>query len=302
MKKVLIAEKPSMIKKYKSALGSDRELIIVSSIGHIEELLPPESYLDRDKRKKIYWDELLGHFPFVPKNFKHGITNPGQFKKITDALKGADEIILACDPDREGELIHRNILKIAKEKGLVKTNKITRVWLHSETKQEIQKAYRNRKPYLEYDGYYKAANIRAVIDWLVGIQFTVLYSVRFAKKGKPLSIGRVQTWLLSEIVKRSLQFENFVPENFWSFTFLTASGVMFSLVDKKRKRMPIFNEQAAEELFSLMNGESIKIDAVKKRPFKEYAPSLYDLKQLQKDASSRYGIAPESTLKTADGI
>ena len=147
--KVLIVEKPSMKRKMIEALKNEKDVVVTNSIGHIESLADLESYLNDNfnNKQKIFWNDILKFLPFIPEKFHHKITNQKVFNEIARHLTKADEIILGCDPDREGELIQRNILKIAHKKGIVKTDKVTRIWLHSETKPEIQKAYKNRKSY-----------------------------------------------------------------------------------------------------------------------------------------------------------
>ncbi|HRZ79327.1 MAG TPA: toprim domain-containing protein, partial [bacterium] len=112
--KVMIVEKPSMKRKMEAALGD--EVKVVSSVGHIESLADLESYLEKkfENGQKPYWKDVLKHLPFIPEVFRHTVTNPKVFYEIEKALKNATEIILGADPDREGELIHRNILEIAK--------------------------------------------------------------------------------------------------------------------------------------------------------------------------------------------
>ncbi len=298
--KVILLEKPSMLKKYKEALKGEKDLKFVSSIGHIEELAPPEHYLSNGE--KIYWNKLVKKFPFVPEKFILRITNQRQYDLIKRDIAKAEEIILACDPDREGETIHRNILELLQSEGLVKTDKITRVWLHSETKLGIQKGYKERKHYMEYDGYHKAARARAMQDWLIGIQLSVLYSVKYSKPGIPISIGRIQTWLLSEIVKRSLEFKNFVPQDYWNVYFLTKDNVKFNLVDEEKKILQIFEKEKVKNIENDIRNEKLKIENVEIKKFKEYAPSLYDMNALQKDAAKRYKLSPDKTLKIAQKL
>ncbi len=299
MSKLIIAEKPSMMKKYMKALSGYKDLKYAASVGHIEGLIPPERYFENNK---MYWKELVQNLPFIPNDFKLEINKRDVYDRITAQLKNADEIILACDPDREGELIHRNILEIAKQEGLVKTENITRIWLHAETDKGIQEGFEKRKNYLEYDGYYHAANSRMIIDWLIGIQLTVLYSVKFGKPGAPVSVGRVQSWLLAEIVERYNQFKNFVPQDFWRIQFNSAENVKFNYVDNEGKIIDILEEAKYVELIDLMKEKKIFISKIEKKPFTEYAPPLFDLSTLQKEASKKYGITPEKTLEAAQKL
>ncbi len=302
--KVIITEKPSMSKKYREALKDQKDIIVTNSIGHIETLADITYYLKDKLSDKAYWTEIVRHLPFVPEKFKHTIKEKDVFAEIIKHLESADEIILACDPDREGELIHRNIIEIAREKKKVKTDKITRIWLHSETAPEIQKAFRERKPCSEYEGYYQAARTRETIDWLIGIQLTILYSVKYGQPGKPLSLGRVQSWLLAEIVKRYLENKNFVEQPFWTIYFKTVDNVFFKLVDETMKEKQFFVDdyQNAKNIMRKCEGKNLFIKKIVKKPFIEYAPALYDLKSLQKDAARIYKISPDDTLKIAQNL
>ena len=299
MKIALIAEKPSMAAKYRKAING---VYVTNSVGHIETLSDIQKYLNMPE--KTYWNEIIRELPFVPQTFKHEITNHKVYKEILSQVQDADEIVLACDPDREGELIHRNILEIAKAQGKIKADKITRIWLHSETTSEIQKAFDARKAYTEYDGYYQAARTREAVDWLIGIQLTMLYSVKYSRPGKPISIGRVQSWLLAEITKRYLHNKNFVPEAYTTLSFKTLEGVVFKHVDSEGKEIRFFIDSVIKlkAMIETCKGKSLHINEIITKPFTEYAPSLYDLKALQKDAAGIYKIAPEETLVIAQSL
>lgn len=299
MSKLIIAEKPSMMKKYMKALASYKDIKYAASVGHIEGLIPPERYFENEK---MYWKELVQKLPLVPDEFKIEINKKDVYERIVEQIKNADEIILACDPDREGELIHRNILEIARKDGYVKTDNITRVWLHAETDKGIQDGFDKRKSYLEYDGYYQAANTRMIIDWMIGIQLTVLYSVKFGKPGFPVSVGRVQSWLLSEIVERYNQNKNFKPQDFWRILFTSKEGVKFNYVDKEGKIIDIVEENGYSELMKQMKDKNLLLSKIEKKPFTEYAPNLFDLSTLQKEAAKKYGITPEKTLESAQKL
>lgn len=296
--KLIIAEKPSMMKKYQNAI-KDSDVFFAASVGHIEGLISPEKYFGKEK---MYWNELVKKFPFIPEEFKLEITKPDVYTKIVEKLKNATEIILCCDPDREGELIHRNIIDIATKEGYVKTSNITRVWLHAETTAGIQEGFNKRKSYFEYDGFYKAAYTRMIIDWLIGIQLTVLYSTKFGKPGNPISIGRVQSWLLSEIVERYNHNTNFIEKDYFRITFTSREGVKFNYVDLEGKIIDIFDEKLYYEIMNSIKEKKLEISKIEKKPFTEYAPSLYDLSTLQKDAAKKYGITPEKTLEIAQKL
>lgn len=304
--KVIITEKPSMKAKFEKALGKEKDIKVVSAIGHLAQLECPEFYIE--KSEGLYWNELIEDLPVFPEKYKLKINNKEQIKTIEKSLKQADEIILACDPDREGEHIHRNIIEVLEEKNnSIKNNKnITRIWLHAETTQGIKEGFEKRKDYKKYEGYYLAARTRAIIDWLIGIQCTVLYSVKFGEPGMPVSIGRVQTWLLSEIIKRNRQNKDFKEETFYTINYTTKEGVKFNLIeyieDNKERIKRYFNKQDAEKVSEKLKGKQLEIEKTEKTLYKEFAPYLYDLNSLSKDASKKYKISPEETLKIAQKL
>jgi len=298
--KLIITEKPSMAKKYREALKGTPDLAVTNSVGHIETLADLEHYLKLPERSG--WAASLEHLPFVPDRFFHVVKEPDVFAEIARHLPKATEIILACDPDREGELIHRNIIEIADQKGLVKTTRLSRVWLHSETAAEIKKAFDNRRSAAAYEGYYQAARTREAVDWLVGIQLTRLYSVKYSKPGKPLSIGRVQSWLLAEIAKRYLENKNFVSKPYWTFQFKTTDGVTFSQIDDDEKILQHFDRNEAEVFDFSHRKKPLEVRTIARKKVTEYAPALYDLKQLQKDAATKLKLSPDETLKIAQAL
>lgn len=299
MKTVIITEKPSMTKKYTVALKEFKNIVVVNSIGHIEELQNLQFYLGTDVTN---WYNLINKLPFVPNNFELSLTNKNQYDTIKRAVKDASEIVLACDPDREGELIHRNILQLLKNDGVVKTNNITRVWLHSETNAGIKEGFLNRQNFNVYEGYYKAASTRSKVDWLLGIQFTVLYTVKFGKPKEVLSVGRVQSWLLSEIVKRTIQFNGFKPKDFGIITFKSENDILFNLVDEENKIFKFFDLIVFSNTYQNLLNKPLKIQKIVKTPYTEFAPKLYDLNSLSRDAAKYYDISPEQTLKIAQTL
>ncbi|HNT28164.1 MAG TPA: DNA topoisomerase, partial [bacterium] len=301
--KLIITEKPSMAKKYREALKGIPDLRVANSFGHIEALADINQYLADTLGENNTWRGSIPHLPFVPSKFVHVIREEEAFAEIAKHLVQAEEVVLACDPDREGELIHRNIMEIAADRGLLKARTLTRVWLHSETASEIRKAFEQRKPYTDYEGYYQAARTREAVDWTVGLQLTRLYSVKYGRPGHLISVGRVQSWLLAEIVKRWRENKEHKPQTFWTYSFKTTDGVLFNLVDEEKKIRRFFAVDAEEQKkLVTIAGKPLAITAVEKKPFTEYAPALYDLKQLQKDAANRYKFTPDDTLKIAQAL
>ena|GEM_PF-1226606 len=300
---LIITEKPSMARKYREALKGVPDLRVANSFGHIESLADINHYLADRLGENNTWRGSIPHLPFVPQKFVHVIREEEAFAEIAKHLPQADEVVLACDPDREGELIQRNIVEIAADRGLLNAGKITRVWLHSETASEIKKAFAERKPHTVYEGYYQAARTREAVDWTVGLQLTRLYSVKYGRPGHLISVGRVQSWLLAEIVKRWREHTDHTPQSYWTYTFKTADGVVFNLVDEEKKIRKFFAADAEDQKnVAALAGKPLTITAVDKKPFSEFAPSLYDLKQLQKDAANKYKFSPDDTLKLAQAL
>lgn len=308
---LIITEKPSMARKYREALKGVPDLRVANSFGHIESLADINHYLADRLGDNNTWRGSIPHLPFVPEKFVHVIREEEAFAEIAKHLAQADEVVLACDPDREGELIQRNIVEIAADRGLMKGQKLTRVWLHSETASEIKKAFAERRPHSDYEGYYQAARTREAVDWTVGLQLTRLYSVKYGRPGHLISVGRVQSWLLAEIVKRWREHTEHTPQTFWTYTFKTADGVVFNLVDEEKKIRKFFAATSTgsgqadvedQKKVAALAGKVLTITAVDKKPFSEFAPSLYDLKQLQKDAANKYKFSPDDTLKLAQAL
>lgn len=297
---VVLVEKPSMKKKYESALAGVPNITITNSVGHIEALVPPEFYVGQ---KEISWNELEKNLPIIPNKFQVQVTKGDVFQNIANAMQGATEIVLACDPDREGELIHRNILEILQYKKVIGNDiKITRCWVLGETQKGILDAFNKRSDYLDYDGWYKSARLRSYIDWIIGIQLTVLYSVKYSVPGQPLSVGRIQSWLLSEICKRYEEFKNFVSQPFWTISFLTNNdNIKFNLI-KDDKIYQIFDEKEFSKIYNEVKGKPLVINKIETKPFVENAPKLYHASALQMDASKLYGLDPDETLEIMQAL
>lgn len=301
---LIIAEKSSMSKKYKAALPF---ATCTNVVGHIDEFVKLETLLKLGSKPK--WKDIAPHLPFIPTQFNYTVIP--KFKHLVEliyslALK-ADEIVLACDPDREGEAIHRALLEILISKNKAIADKtITRIWLHSETKKEIESAFKARKDYREYDNYYTASKVRNIIDWLTGIQLTVLYTTKFSTSSL-LSVGRVQSWLLSEIVKRCDEHINFQPKPYSVFSFKDGHGVLHRLVSKdKRGKIQQTKVFDKDEVLSITNElkqvKQITISDVDKKEFTESPPNLFDLLSLQKSAYSAYSYSADKVLKLAQAL
>ncbi|MCR6642058.1 MAG: DNA topoisomerase [Sporocytophaga sp.] len=215
--KVCIAEKPSVAREIAELLGAKNRkdgyfegngYQVTWTIGHLCTLKEPQDY---DAQLK-WWN--IQHLPILPPKFGiKGINNPGmekQLKTITKLVNEATEVINCGDAGQEGELIQRWVLTKANC-----TKPVKRLWISSLTEEAMKEGFRNLKDSKEYDLLYAAGSSRAIGDWLLGINATRLYTLKYAQGKQLLSIGRVQTPTLALIVNRYLEIENFKPQTYW---------------------------------------------------------------------------------------
>lgn len=300
---VVIAEKFSVKKKFQEALP---DVDVTNTVGHIDDLVDLDKIIKKkfniDAKKPFYWEDSLKYLPLIPPKIDYVLKkgSKGVFDEILKACKGADEIVLGCDPDREGEAIHRNILILLSKKISLNNVKITRLWLNAETKSEIQRAFKERRGYKNYDNFYQAAKIRNIIDWVIGLQLTRLFSVKFSIPGKPLSIGRIQTWLLSEITKRYLINKNFVPEKYKEIYF-EYGKVVFRNIDDEGKGVKYFNGEE-KSVLSFLKNKNLIVAKISKKSFVQKQPKLYKLTTLQKKMYKKHKFSPKETLKIAQNL
>ena len=215
--KVCIAEKPSVARELATILGANSRrdgylegngYQITWVYGHLCTLKEPHDYLPNWKR----WD--LYSLPIIPQKFGIKlIENEGskkQFSVIEKLVQNADEVINCGDAGQEGELIQRWVLQKAGCKCTVK-----RLWISSLTEDAIREGFQNLRPQEDFNKLYEAGAMRAIGDWMLGINATRLYTIRYGQNRQVLSIGRVQTPTLALIVNRQLEIDNFVPEQYW---------------------------------------------------------------------------------------
>lgn len=296
--RVCITEKPSVARDIASILGADarREgffegngFAVTWTYGHLCCLKEPADYSDAWKR----WS--LGALPMIPARFgiklidDKGIER--QFRVIETLVSQAEEVINCGDAGQEGELIQRWVMQKAGVKCPVR-----RLWISSLTDASIREGFKNLVPASKYDNLYYAGLSRAIGDWLLGMNATRLYSLRYSGPGKVLSVGRVQTPTLALIVKRQEEIDNFKPEDFWELktvyrdvTFNATSG-RFSDIEKAEKAV----EEAARHEFV--------IDKVEEKKGKEFPPKLFDLTTLQVECNKRFGWTAEETLRLIQSL
>ena len=255
------------------------------TFGHLCTLKEPQDYCDYWKR----WS--LSALPMIPPRFGIKlIPNQGyekQFHVIERLMQAADGIINCGDAGQEGELIQRWVMQKAKA-----TCPVQRLWVSSLTEEAIREAFANLKPQSEYQSLYEAGLCRAIGDWLLGMNATRLYTLRFATaKGQVLSIGRVQTPTLAMIVNRHFEIKNFKPEKYWVLSTLYR-GVVFTSTKGKMKK-PEEGQAALEAI----KGRDFTVTDVQQKAGTEAPPRLFDLTSLQVECNKKYSFSADDTLK-----
>lgn len=296
--KVCIAEKPSVAKEIAQIIGAkDRKegyfegngYQVTWTFGHFCTLLPPEDYSHYWKR----WD--LNTLPMLPERFETKIMDDSGVKKqfkIIQELFGKASVVINCgDAGQEGELIQRWVLKQADYKGPVQ-----RLWISSLTAEAIETGFQNLKPAKEFDNLYYAGSSRAIGDWLLGMNATRLYTLKYGGYKQVLSIGRVQTPTLAMLVQRHLEIENFVPKPYWELQTIYREAKFSSSSGK------FFKKEDGEKLLNQVTGKDLFITNIEKKEGKEYAPKLFDLTSLQVYANNKFNLTAEATLKTVQSL
>ena len=289
---VCIAEKPSVGKDIARILGATASrdgymegngYQVTWTFGHLCELKMPEDYTPAWRA----W--ALTSLPMIPPRFgirlKEDQGVKKQFAVIEQLMKAADTIINCGDAGQEGELIQRWVMQKAKPDCPVK-----RLWISSMTDEAIREGFANLKDQSEYQSLYMAGLSRAVGDWLLGINATRLYTIKYGQNRQVLSIGRVQTPTLALIVNRQKEIDNFKPEPYWVLatvyrdTTFTATQGRFT------------SKEEGEQAFATIEGKPFTVTDVQKKNGKETPPSLFDLTSLQVDCNKKFGFSAEMTL------
>jgi DNA topoisomerase III len=317
MKKLVIAEKPSVARDLATALGKvpkkgdwyeNDEYVITSAVGHLVELVMPE---DIDKKYR-YW--RLDVLPIIPEEFglKPIDKSKSKFEEIKKLLKrkDVDEVINACDAGREGELIFTYLYQLAGGNKPVK-----RLWLLSMTQTAIRDAFQNLREGEKMRPLADAARCRSESDWLIGINGTRAVTKRLfgSKAGKVATVGRVQTPTLAIVMERERQIRNFVPRTYYrivgNFDISRGSyeGVFqradFKKSDDEHDRIDrVWEKERAEEVAAYVRSHPrVEVSEEKKRTT-QVAPRLYDLTTLQREANNRFGFSAGQTLRIAQSL
>ncbi len=295
---VCIAEKPSVAKDIARIIGAHSSkngymegngYQVTWTFGHLCCLKEPNDYYDNWK----HWS--LAALPMLPPRFgiklidDEGIKR--QFAVIEQLMQHADSIINCGDAGQEGELIQRWVMQKAQAKCPVK-----RLWISSMTDEAIREGFNKLKEQSVYEPLYLAGLSRAIGDWILGMNATRLYTLKYGRNRQVLSIGRVQTPTLALIVSRQKEIDNFKPETYWVLatiyrdTTFTATKGRF---DKK---------EDGEAAFKTIEGEPFTVTDVQKKKGTEAPPKLYDLTSLQVDCNKKFGYSAEMTLNLIQSL
>lgn len=291
--RVCITEKPSVARDIAEIIGAkDKhegyyegpDVRVTWTFGHLCTLKEPADYTEMWKR----WS--LGSLPMIPEKFGIKLIDQASIKKQFNVIKSlvanADEVINCGDAGQEGELIQRWVMQKAGVKCPV-----YRLWISSLTDDAIREGFKNLKPEKDYDNLYFAGLSRAVGDWILGLNATRLYSLKYSPGGGVLSIGRVQTPTLALIVKRFQEIKDFKPEDYWELKTVYRDTT-FNTTEGRFK-----NEEEARKALDEITAHPLEITDIKQKSGKEAPPRLFDLTSLQVECNKRWGWTADETLR-----
>lgn len=293
MKSLVIAEKPSVARDIARVLHCAKKLpgalegaqyIVTWALGHLVTLADPEEY----DKKYAQWS--LETLPMLPEKMRLVVIKQTakQFKEVKIQINRKDvgQIVIATDAGREGELVARWILEKADCH-----KPIRRLWISSVTDKAIREGFSNLKDGREYNNLYAAAVARAEADWLVGINATRALTCKYNAQ---LSCGRVQTPTLAMIARREEEIKSFVPKEYFGMQ-VKANGISWTWMDSKSKSTRTFQKERMTELEKKLNGKQLNVTEIEKSSRKSFAPGLYDLTELQRDANQKFGYSAKET-------
>lgn len=295
---VCIAEKPSVARDIAKVIGATQAkdgyiegngYQVTWTFGHLCELKEPNDYTDRWKA----WS--LSALPMLPTRFGIKLIPQQhiekQFAVVEKLMQAADGIINCGDAGQEGELIQRWVMQKAGA-----TCPVKRLWISSLTEDAIREGFRNLKDQSEYQSLYFAGLSRAIGDWLLGMNATRLYTLKYGQNRQILSVGRVQTPTLALIVNRQREIENFVPEPYWVLSTIYR-GTTFTATKGK-----YLKKEEGEAAFSIIEGRPFTVTKVEKKKGKEQCPQLFDLTSLQVECNKKFSYSADMTLRTIQSL
>ncbi len=291
--KVCIAEKPSVAKEIAYIIGAKARhdgyfegngYQVTWTFGHLCELKAPDDYSDDWKRWQMHT------LPMLPEKFETKVKKDKgvrkQFNVVKRLFKKAEVVINCGDAGQEGELIQRWVMKEAGYKG-----KVLRLWISSLTAEAIREGFQKLRNAERYDNLFYAGFSRAIGDWLLGMNATRAYTLKYGGYKQVLSVGRVQTPTLAMLVERHYEILNFKPEPYWELQ------TKYRETDFQYIKGKFLKKEDGEKLLQQVQGQPFTITKVEKRNGKEYAPRLFDLTSLQVHCNKRFGYSADNTLK-----
>lgn len=303
-----IAEKPSVGRDIARVLGANTQhdgfmegngYCVTWTFGHLCALLDPHEYSEQWKG----WN--LSSLPMIPTRFGIKVSEDKgiqkQFNTIKNLISKAEEVINCGDAGQEGELIQRWVYQKAGCKVPVK-----RLWISSLTEDAIREGFQKLKDQSEYQRLYEAGMMRAIGDWLLGMNATRAYTLRFAKGvGKDrqvLSIGRVQTPTLALIVKRQHEIEHFVPRTYWELKTVYRDTTFSAQLPAEEDDYAITSLEKGQALVDSIKNLPLVIISVEKKKGTEFAPRLFDLTSLQVECNKKFSLSADDTLKIIQSL
>ena len=295
---VCIAEKPSVARDIAKILGANQRregyiegngYQITWTFGHLCTLKEPHEYAPQWKRWSLY------DLPIIPSQFgirlipDNGVKK--QFETIKSLVTKAERVINCGDAGQEGELIQRWVLHKAGCKC-----PIQRLWISSLTEEAIKEGFAKLQPQKNYQKLYEAGMARAIGDWLLGINATRLYTIKYGTNRQLLSIGRVQTPTLALIVKRHHEIVNFEPQPYWEIKTNYREATFNS--EKGR----YLQKEDAEKVMEEIKAFPLEIKDIEEKKGRELPPKLFDLTSLQVECNRKYGFSADSTLKLIQSL
>ena len=305
---VCVAEKPSVGQYIAKVLGANQRrdgyyegngYCVTWTFGHLCALLEPQEYNEQWKG----WN--LSALPMIPQRFSIKVSGDEgvhkQFQVIKSLIAQADEVINCGDAGQEGELIQRWVYQKAGCKVPVK-----RLWVSSLTEEAIAEGFRQLKDQSDYQRLYEAGLMRAIGDWLLGMNATRAYTIRYArgagKSRQVLSIGRVQTPTLALVVKRQAEIERFVPKTYWELKTLYRDTLFTAQLPAEEDEYAITSLEQGERLVAAIKDNPLTITSVEKKKGTESAPKLFDLTSLQVECNKKFSFSADQTLKLIQSL
>ncbi len=296
--KMCIAEKPSVAKEIAAILGASARrngyfegngYCVTWTFGHLCSLQEPNEYTEKWKQ----WN--LAVLPMIPSKFRIKLIEDEGIKKqfaIIEELVGKAEMVINCgDAGQEGELIQRWVLTKAKCNVPVK-----RLWISSLTEEAIREGFNKLMDATDFDTLYAAGSARAIGDWLLGMNATRAYTLKYGSGKNVLSIGRVQTPTLALIVDRQKTIEHFKPETYWEIKTNYREGIFSSVKGR------FTTKEEAEAMISKIAETELEITSVERKKAMEHPPKLFDLTLLQVECNKKYAFTAENTLKIIQSL